>query len=93
MSEVSAATPTPLLRLNRISKRFPGVLANDSVDFEVLSRNGVPPAFREIEDTVNLAVHEVLCAPALRPWADNTECQRSSPSFQASSQRCDSNTA
>ncbi|MEE2767656.1 MAG: ABC transporter ATP-binding protein [Actinomycetota bacterium] len=37
MSEVSAATPTPLLRLNRISKRFPGVLANDSVDFEVLS--------------------------------------------------------
>jgi len=28
-------TPTPLLRLDGITKRFPGVLANDSVDFDV----------------------------------------------------------
>mgnify|MGYP003313234308 CR=1 FL=1 len=27
--------PVPLLQLDGITKRFPGVLANDSVDFDV----------------------------------------------------------
>ena len=34
-AEVSSTAPAPLLRMSGISKRFPGVLAVDSVDFEV----------------------------------------------------------
>ena len=48
MSEPGIAVePDAVLTVRRITKRFPGLLANDEVDFDLQQRRGALPARRE----------------------------------------------
>jgi len=41
------ADPTPRLQLSRISKRYPGCLANDAIDLTIAPRGNPRPARRK----------------------------------------------
>ena len=54
----------PVLELRGITKRFPGVLANDHVDFDLRDGRGARPARRERRRQVDADEHPVRPVPA-----------------------------